>query len=264
MDPKPSCCLFHITPVIPNCHFIPSSLLFFIHNSQLALIGGCFQAELPPNSYRRPCLGSNNEINDLQYTIQEFSKQVALNPTSAVEIVDKLDDMLNVVGNLTEADRIRSLSRMPESINLEFKETLCWNVRQKQKDKDGVETSALKTIVGFLNSEGGTLLIGVSDKGEIKGINTEVEKIHKSSLDKFKLYLADTLKHRIGEEYYEFYKNYEAYDVDGKLVLKIDCTPYDKHPGVYLDGNKFYVRENPRTSLLEGRALAEYTKKHFA
>jgi len=52
--------------------------------------------------------------------------------------------------------------------------------------------------------------------------------------------------------------------VDGKLVLKIDCTPYDKHPGVYLDGNKFYVRENPRTSLLEGRALAEYTKKHFA
>ena len=35
MDLKPYRCLFHITPVIPNRHFIPSSLLFFIHNSQL-------------------------------------------------------------------------------------------------------------------------------------------------------------------------------------------------------------------------------------
>ncbi len=48
---KPCRCLFHITPVIPNCHFIPSSFLFFIHNSQLALNGGCFQAELPPNRF---------------------------------------------------------------------------------------------------------------------------------------------------------------------------------------------------------------------
>ncbi len=31
---KPCRCLFHITPVIPNCHFIPSSLLFFLHNSE--------------------------------------------------------------------------------------------------------------------------------------------------------------------------------------------------------------------------------------
>jgi len=37
---KPCRCLFHITPAIPNRHFIPSSLLFFIHNSQLALNGG--------------------------------------------------------------------------------------------------------------------------------------------------------------------------------------------------------------------------------
>jgi len=203
------------------------------------------------------------KINDLQDTIQEFSKEVALNPTSAVEFVDKLDDMLNVVGNLTEADRIRSMSRLSESINLEFKESFCWDVRQKQKDKARIETSALKTLVGFMNSEGGTLLIGVSDHGEIKGINTEVEKLHKGSLDKFKLYLADTLKRRIGEEYYEFYKNYEVYDVDGKLVLKLNCMPYDEHPGVYLDGNNFYVRGNPRTSLLEGKALAEYTKRHF-
>ncbi len=62
---KPCRCLFHITPVIPNRHLIPSSLLFFIHNSQLALNGDCFQAQLPPNSYRRPRLGSNKKGFDM-------------------------------------------------------------------------------------------------------------------------------------------------------------------------------------------------------
>ena len=63
---KPCRCLFHITPVIPNRHLTPSSLLFFIHNSQLALNGGCFQAELPPNSHRTPRLGSNNGSGDIR------------------------------------------------------------------------------------------------------------------------------------------------------------------------------------------------------
>ena len=63
---KPCRCLFHITPVIPNRYFIPSSLLFFIHNSQLALISGCFQAELPPNGHKTPRLGSNNGSGDIK------------------------------------------------------------------------------------------------------------------------------------------------------------------------------------------------------
>ncbi len=52
--------LFHITPAQHNN--ISHTLIPFVslHNSQLALNGDCFQAQLPPNSYRRPRLGSNN------------------------------------------------------------------------------------------------------------------------------------------------------------------------------------------------------------
>ncbi len=55
MDLKPYRCLFHI---------ILSSLLFSITDTQGVPIIGCFQAELPPNSYRRPRLGSNNGSGD--------------------------------------------------------------------------------------------------------------------------------------------------------------------------------------------------------
>ena len=77
---KPCRCLFHITPVIPNRHFIPSSLLFFIHNSQLALIGGCFQAQLPPNGHRTPRLGSNNGSGDIRDGMVAKRNLAALGP----------------------------------------------------------------------------------------------------------------------------------------------------------------------------------------
>ena len=44
-----------------------------------------------------------------------------------------------------------------------------------------METACLKTICGFLNSNGGTLLIGVSDKGEIIGLSEEIELFHKKN-----------------------------------------------------------------------------------
>ena len=77
---KPCRCLFHITPAIPNRHFIPSSLLFFIHNSQLALNGGCFQAELPPNGHRTPRLGSNNGSGDIRDGMVAKRNLAALGP----------------------------------------------------------------------------------------------------------------------------------------------------------------------------------------
>src|SRR3546814_4002172 len=46
---------------------------------------------------------------------------------------------------------------------VEFKSTLRMNLHTGQVD-DKIQLSALKTIAGFLNAKGGTLLIGVSDE----------------------------------------------------------------------------------------------------
>ena len=49
-----------------------------------------------------------------------------------------------------------------ESKTLEFKETLSLDLKNQVKEK-GIELSSLKTITGFLNSDGGDLLIGIND-----------------------------------------------------------------------------------------------------
>ena len=105
--------------------------------------------------------------------------------------------MLDAIGSLTSADRVRGLVREGETKTIEFKETLSLDIKKQTKEKY-IETSALKTIVAFLNTEGGTLLIGVSDDGSIPGISAEILKLHKNT-DKLLLHLKNLLKDRIGE-----------------------------------------------------------------
>lgn len=56
-----------------------------------------------------------------------------------------------------------------EDASVEFKSSARWNYRKRAQDPE-IELAMLKTIAGFLNAKGGTLLIGVDDKGKILGV----------------------------------------------------------------------------------------------
>jgi hypothetical protein len=158
-----------------------------------------------------------------------------------------------------EAGKIQELITMGESRTLEFKETLSLDVKKGTKEKH-IEVSALKTIVGFLNSEGGTLLIGVRDDGVCNGIEAEKEKFYKGTADKLLLHIKNLLKNRIGEGFYP-YVQYNIVDCGGKDVIRFDCI--QSSIPCYLDNKEFYVRTNPATDKLEGPKLVEYVKNHF-
>jgi restriction endonuclease S subunit len=173
--------------------------------------------------------------------------------------LSQLDSMLEAIGGLTDVDEVHSIIRQGESKNIEFKETLSLDVKTQTKEKY-IELSVLKTIVAFLNTEGGTLLVGVADNSEIKGIDVEIEKFHKNNADKFLLHVKNMIKTRIGEEYYP-YIEYKLISVIGKNILSVKCKK-SKSP-CYLDNAEFYVRTNPATDRLEGPKLVQYIKHHF-
>jgi len=170
-----------------------------------------------------------------------------------------LDSMLEAIGGLTDADEVRNIIRQGESKNTEYKETLSLDVKKKTKEKY-VELSALKTIVAFLNTEGGTLLLGVADNGELTGIDIEIDKFHKSNTDKFLLHMKNIIKTRIGEEFYP-YIDYKLVAISDKNVLFVKCK--ESESPCYLDDAVFYVRTNPATDKLEGPKLVQYVKNHF-
>lgn len=156
------------------------------------------------------------------------------------------------------SSKLMKLIKRGESEKLEFKSTLRINIHTGEIDK-GLEHSALKTIVAFLNSEGGTLLVGVSDKGEITGI----EKDGFNSNDKLTLHFTNLLKQKIGSEYLPFI-NFDLIKLKKKHVLKVVCGKSDKQVFLKRDGEEeFYVRNGPSSVRISGSALVDYIKHKF-
>ncbi len=160
--------------------------------------------------------------------------------------------------DLLPADIVKALISKGESKTIEFKETFSLDVKKGTKEKY-IEKSALKTIGAFLNTEGGDLLIGVNDDGEVLGIDDEINKFYKNE-DKYLLNFKNHLKSKIGEGFYPLI-DYQVVQVDGKSVLHVSCTL--ANTPCFLEEKEFYVRSGPSTDLLQGKKQHEYIQERF-
>ena len=163
-------------------------------------------------------------------------------------------------------DPIKEILEKGESKYIEFKETLSLDVRKQEeksyqaKKESYIELAVLKTIAGFLNSDGGQLFIGISDKGEILGIKNELDKLHKSSKDKMQLHLKNIIKENIGSSFNNFITS-DLKIIENKEIIHITCDKSDKE--VFIKDKDFYIRSGPSTDKLEGKELLNYTKSRF-
>ncbi len=117
------------------------------------------------------------------------------------------NQMDNLLQDLVPAQQ-RSLDDLiaaGESAKIEFKSTLRWDVRENRVNKE-LQKVIAKTVAGLLNSEGGTLVIGVTDDGEVYGIETDVNSLGRKDLDGFFQSLVQTLDNYLGSEFVPFIK----------------------------------------------------------
>lgn len=151
---------------------------------------------------------------------------------------------------------IEEIIQLGESATLEFKSTLQWDVVQNMKNK-GLRKSVLKTIAAFLNTEGGTLVIGVEDDGSPFGLDQDLN-ITYNSIDKFSNLLTDLIVNYIGAEFSAHFKiRFE--NLEGKQICVIDV---DQAPiPAYLQGDKgseFFIRSGATSRLLDAEETVEY------
>ena len=214
------------------------------------------EVRLPKINLQNKLSDSVIKINQIHTTVERIKSEIELNPLSSKD-VDRLDDILKAINIFTIQDKIREKILIGENKKIEFKQTFSLDISTNQKEKR-LEHACLKTIVAFLNTDGGTLLIGVSDQKEITGLDEEINKFHKSE-DKFLLHFKNKINHYIGEKIYSFI-DYALVKIDEKYVANIIVLPSDTE--VFLDKD-FYVRSNPSTDKLEGSKLVTYCKKRF-
>ncbi len=153
---------------------------------------------------------------------------------------------------------LAELIRGGETSDVEFKATLRINMHTSEKDPR-MELACLKTIAGFLNSKGGTLIIGVADDGEPVGIQED----RFSNEEKMNLHLVNLLRDKVGPQHMmAIHPRFE--DFEDLRVLKVECTP-SKVPVFVKDGNveRFYVRTGAATTELTASQTQEFVRLHF-
>lgn len=198
------------------------------------------------------------ELSKLKDLMDETTLDFASDPRRAKIILEKLHYTREVFGNLSQEEKIKKIIEGGENLRVEFKETLFRNIHTGKRDKD-IIVSSLKNIVGFLNADGGVLLIGVSDKGAITGIEKDIY----SDNDKYILSVTQELENQLSLKTSSNIRNcisYDIFEVDKKKVLKVECKKSNEP--AYLDG-RFFVRLNPKCVELSAKEAHQYINDNF-
>ncbi len=159
----------------------------------------------------------------------------------------------------TRLPSIAELITKGEGENLEFKSTLNWGVKESRK-LDNLHYAVLKTIVAFLNSGNGTLLIGVADDKRIYGLEKDFSLSKTHDADGFELRLRDYIQENIGKVYAEYIKI--RFEVIGeKHVCAVDVGKAPKLAFLKeKDTKKFYIRSGNSSRDLNVEEMYNYLK----
>ena len=117
----------------------------------------------------------------------------------------------------------------------------------------------IKSIAGFCNTKGGSLLIGVNDDKKCIGIEADAFQ----NTDKFKNHLKNILDARLTQSVFSSIKT-EFFKIQGKTICLIECEKSDTAIFVQYEGvTHFYKRNLESTDSLNPQETLEYCKKRF-
>jgi dnd system-associated protein 4 len=128
-----------------------------------------------------------------------------------------------------------------ESRSQEFKSSMKWDYKAGNANKELVK-EVVRTVAAFLNSDGGTLVIGVKDKGEVVGIEQDLKLMGNKGLDGFQLAFANAVRDYLGEDVGPLLR-LDFAKKDRRTVAVVTCPPC--HRPVFVKeptGNEFYAR----------------------
>jgi serine/threonine protein kinase len=179
-------------------------------------------------------------------------------PHSAQAVLDELRDI----------ERTADLGLLisgGESASLEFKQTMRRDT-QMQKRSTEVLRASMKTVCAFLDSGGGTLLIGVADTGEPKGLEDDLQDFSdKKTIDGFELRFRDALSASLNPDPNQLVTLSFRY-VNGIQICRVDVSRSPRPVFLVAKGGsaEFFVRKgNASHPLPNLRQACEYVHDHW-
>ena len=165
------------------------------------------------------------------------------------------------------AEDVARLLASGESQTVEFKSTARWNARAGKRDKQ-LGHVIVKTVCGFLNAQGGRLIIGVDDDASVVGLLADMQTLgRKANRDGYELFLRQLLDNDLSVPTAgTVHIGFET--IDGMDICVVSARPYRrpvfaKLPGSSESPKEFYVRVGNSTKALYGNDMLEYQASHW-
>jgi hypothetical protein len=213
--------------------------------------------EIGPNEDPYPIYASLNTSTQIVQSGSTF-KVAELAP----EEREFLESQLLEYRKFKEAPELMAIIAGGESAQTEFKEAACLNPHTGKPDNK-IRDQIVKAVAAFMNTrEGGVLLIGVADNGDITGVDQEYSVADKSKAnwDGYNLFISNVLNDRLAIENPFRFFTVIRYAIDGKDVCCIRVEPATAP--VYVE-KKLFVRFGNQSVERQGPDLVAYIKERW-
>lgn len=174
---------------------------------------------------------SHKEITRLSQRIEELRRPRRADSTKTT-LGERTFDASTAHGE-TILDRIKER----ESSNVELKSSFRFDIRNR-KPNPKMEKVIAKTISAFMNSEGGTLFIGVDDEGNVIGLQDDYQTLKKQNSDGFEIEFRQSIekytKNKVANEYLKV----KFHSVEAKEICEVEISPSPRPVFVYDEGRQ--------------------------
>lgn len=194
-----------------------------------------------------------------------------------------------IIGGKVKTE-VEALIKKGETFNIEFKSEALWSTTYKSQEiaesksydlhtfkQKASKVIIAKSIAALMNSDGGTLVLGVKEKKsesgfEIVGIEKDLEKLKQldkdSSLDGYKrMIIDDIIRPYFPSKVYNSISKWLSIifeEFNGKQVCLIKITPAPTKVFLNLEGKKiFMIRTETETRQIVDEELVDYCMSRF-
>ena len=182
---------------------------------------------------------------------------------------------------------LNSLIQQGENPYIEFKLSALWSSKFTKEDIEAYRPQSTelrsygknfskiivsKTIAGFLNTDGGTLIIGIKENkdtndDEIIGIEPEFSHLKDPCEDGYRRMLIDIIKDYFSSDIFNHlnqYINISFENINDALVCGVVVSKADRKVFIKLKNTEhFYIRIDASTRELHGEEIVDYCIKRF-
>lgn len=160
------------------------------------------------------------------------------------------------------ARSLHSLLHAGEGEHAEFKTSARWDAKQGRMNKD-LEDPVARTIAGFLNHRGGTLLVGVGDSGQVIGVHDDYRTLKRQDRDGFEQFVMTLVKTRLGGDVCPLV-HVEFHVLEGKDVCRIVVEPSPRPVYCGEEGvARYFVRTGNGTRELDVREAMQHAVQRW-